>query len=62
MFKWFNSSKKETEEEEDVVIPTPPPANIDVALKVRKGNYNPRYYTHPEDFNEEIMNVFLEKF
>ena len=59
MFKWFNGSKKE--EEEDVVIPTPPPANIDVALRVRKGNYNPRYYTHPEDFNDEIANGFQKR-
>ena len=61
MFKWFNGSKKEEEEEVVVLVPTPPPANIDVALRVRKGNYNPRYYTHPEDFNDEILNKFLSK-
>jgi thymidine kinase len=55
MFKWFGSTKKEDGEEE--VIPTPPPANINVALRIRQGNYNPLYYNHPENFNEEIVNI-----
>lgn len=61
MFKWFGSSKKEENEEKELEIPTPPPPNIDVALRVRKGNYNPLYYTHPEDLNEEINSAFQKR-
>ena len=59
MFKWFSGTKKEIEV--TIIIPEPPPANLDVALKIRSNKYNYLYYYHSEDLNEEIGTEFQKR-
>lgn len=66
MFNWFLSTKKEKkiiEELSDegnnhVYIPQPPVANYEVAHQIRETNYDPCYYCHPDELNDEIYEAF----
>ncbi len=56
MFKWFRGESKEAQN-----IPEPPLPNLDVALKIRNNRYNPLYYYHSTDLNDEIEYEFQQR-
>ena len=68
MFNWFLSTKKEkkitsvsSEEnttDDHLYIPQPPLANYEIAHQIRETIYDPCYYCHPDELNDEISDAF----
>lgn len=70
MFNWFVSSKitEETQrkiprpptldEETQCKIPKPPTLDYELACDLRKADYNPNHYYHPEGLKQEILQEY----